>query len=911
MSTATPESSRVEPRITVDVVVHTHWDREWYMDRETTLSRLEAVMERVVADLDAGRLEQFLFDGQTVALEDLTSRAGSGLMARLRAHAQAGRLVLGPWYVASDEFLVSGESLLRNLALGMGQAQALGRGQPLGYLPDTFGHIAQMPQILREFGIGHAVVWRGVEVPHDLFDWRAPDGSSVTTVYLSEGYYLHPLHGPNWLEHTRALLRKLHARRDPEVGGPLLLTHGGDHLAPHPQLQERIRSFNLQQKDFVLQQRTLFSHVQEVSSGNTPRPIVDGELRHNRAAFVLPDVLSTRRYLKRMHQAAEDRLVGQIEPLMAQVGADAADHASLQRAWRWLLQQQAHDSICGCSTDEVHQEMTLRFARLQRALDALQRRVMHRAGMLDWDRHHPHETPPDDTSNLESVPTPTPTALPTTGVFADDNRFTLFNPLPWRRQGWFEVDLFLRGPRRTQLCAVDARGQQWPLEMLRVEQAFELISPLDEFPERLDGHRYTVALQHELAGLSGVALTVTGSSAAANTPSTGRATTTTLDNGAWRVELGPQGELLLTDQRQRPARARRLGILSELDAGDTYNHSPVPGAAPVRMEAWRLISQRHEGQLQELRLSIEGELPEGLDDHRQGASPRTVRCKGELTLRLLGHEPLLRLTLNWHNPACDQRTRLVLGAVPPSTAQTWRDTAFAWTAHPVVLSSIPEPIGRGEAPVSVQPSLSAVAAGPWMLVHLGMHEHEIIPDPWSGTDASWALAVTLVRAVGWMSRRDLRTRGVGAGPDLPTPQAQCLGEDHFDLMLVSHAPDTPAHEALQHAQRLRRPPVALRGHARQWASELNLPSTPLQLSACRRLPDDHLEIRLWNPTQAVVTLLLPQGQWSRRRADGQPFSVADTPDADQATVGAASTDLFTVRPHQLITLRSTTPWGLP
>ena len=87
--------------IPVDVVVHTHWDREWYMDRETTLARLETVMERVAGDLDDGRLQQFLFDGQMVALEDLTARAAPELIRRLHSHARSCRLGLGPWYVAS------------------------------------------------------------------------------------------------------------------------------------------------------------------------------------------------------------------------------------------------------------------------------------------------------------------------------------------------------------------------------------------------------------------------------------------------------------------------------------------------------------------------------------------------------------------------------------------------------------------------------------------------------------------------------------------------------------------------------------------------------------------------------------------------------------------------------------------
>ena len=137
----------------VDVVVHTHWDREWYLPRETTLARLQAVMGDVLDQLDSGALPSFLFDGQTVALRDLLTIAPPDMAARLRHHAQAGRLVLGPWYVSADEFLVSGESLLRNLEFGHADAAAFGAVQKLGYLPDTFGHAAQMPQVLAQFGI--------------------------------------------------------------------------------------------------------------------------------------------------------------------------------------------------------------------------------------------------------------------------------------------------------------------------------------------------------------------------------------------------------------------------------------------------------------------------------------------------------------------------------------------------------------------------------------------------------------------------------------------------------------------------------------------------------------------------------------------------------------------------------------
>ena len=67
---------------------------------------------------------------------------------------------------------------------------AFGGAMEVGYLPDMFGHIAQMPQILRLAGFEHAVVWRGVPTAIDrraAFWWEAPDGSTVRAEYLPVG----------------------------------------------------------------------------------------------------------------------------------------------------------------------------------------------------------------------------------------------------------------------------------------------------------------------------------------------------------------------------------------------------------------------------------------------------------------------------------------------------------------------------------------------------------------------------------------------------------------------------------------------------------------------------------------------------------------------------------------------------
>ncbi|MEU1844827.1 hypothetical protein [Micromonospora sediminicola] len=173
--------------MTVHVVSHTHWDREWYRPMESFRARLAELVARVCDQLDAGELRRFHLDGQTVtALDALAVRPD--LADWIRAHAAAGRLHVGPWHVLADNQLVSGENLVRNLLAARRVAADLGLTlADVGYCPDAFGHPADLPRVLRGFGLDTALVWRGAPPHLARFRWRAPDGSEVLAV--NQGYY--------------------------------------------------------------------------------------------------------------------------------------------------------------------------------------------------------------------------------------------------------------------------------------------------------------------------------------------------------------------------------------------------------------------------------------------------------------------------------------------------------------------------------------------------------------------------------------------------------------------------------------------------------------------------------------------------------------------------------------------------
>ncbi len=365
----------------VTLVPHTHWDREWYAPFGELRSRLVGMMDALLALADGG-FPHFHLDGQTQMIDDyLVVRPERE--ADLRRHVRAGRLSAGPWVAQMDAFLVSGESHLRNLELGLARARELGGALEVGYLPDQFGHVGQMPQILRSVGIGHAVVWRGVPeaVDRDVFRWEAPDGSAVLAGYLAFGYFdgepFRRLADP--VELAEAVRRTVERHRPFAAGDRILVMVGSDHAGPDPTLPERVAAAAGRLEDLEIHIGGIAEHLR----GRRLRaevPTHRGELRSSARANLLTGVASARAHQKRERARVEALLERVAEPLSALVpGAEGAEER-LRRAWKLLLWNGAHDSACGCSHDQVARDVDARFAAARALAEALAREALGRLG---------------------------------------------------------------------------------------------------------------------------------------------------------------------------------------------------------------------------------------------------------------------------------------------------------------------------------------------------------------------------------------------------------------------------------------------------------------------------------------------------------------------------------------------------
>jgi alpha-mannosidase len=361
------------------VIPHTHWDREWYLPFEQFRLHLGRTVDGVLDTLENdASFTSFTLDGQAIVLEDYVDVRPEN-EPRLRALLAARRLEVGPSYVLPDEILVGGESLVRNLLLGRGVCRRFGvEPSTAGYLPDSFGHPAQLPQILAGFGIRTLLFSRGMGDELDdvgvFFRWRAGPVEVVACQMLP--------HYDNFARLTWNHDAEQRVRAIVEAFGELvrragqdeiLLANGSDHLPIEPELPEILAEL---ERSFGATFRT--GRYDEYAPQAEGLPQFEGELVGSRLQNVLRGVNSARIYLKQANERAEQRILSiETAAALGTLRGDATyPAADLRLAWRDLLRNHPHDSICGCSCDEVHRDMVVRYEQLDRSLDYVEREAL-------------------------------------------------------------------------------------------------------------------------------------------------------------------------------------------------------------------------------------------------------------------------------------------------------------------------------------------------------------------------------------------------------------------------------------------------------------------------------------------------------------------------------------------------------
>lgn len=895
----------------VHVLPHTHWDREWYQPFPVFRLRLVDLIDELIPRLEQDdAFTHFQLDGQMAVVDDYLA-VRPEQEERLRALAGAGKLSMGPWYVLPDEFLVSGETLVRDLQLGMSRAGRFGGAMEVGYLPDMFGHIAQMPQLLGLLGFEHAVVWRGVPaaITSPAFWWDAPDGSRVRAEYLPAGYGNGSDLPPD-ADGVRARIDTFRVLQGPLVGDPILLMAGMDHEVPPPHLTRVIEELNRADADrpdgYRLHIAPLVEYLQKASTDGLP--VHRGELRSGARANLLMGVASNRVDVKQAAAKAERALERLAEP-MASLWLDrpARWRPLLEGAWLEVIRNAAHDSICACSHDQVGEAVLLRYAEAtsvaegiaERAVTAAAARMAdpgtvvlnptarRRPGVVELEVPGPFPGDPDPDPRLQVLQEhPEVEELSITDAADAPLKLSLqlLGDHPETAAVRF-VDA-ADGVLEAHLLAVPEEGAVDPGKALATvgrrcgsEPELRLRSVL----HRARPHRRALTLAPPVPGYGWARWEPT----APSQPVSG-VREWGLTNGLVTVEVDPGDGTWSLDGR--PGHGR---LVDGGDAGDTYNWCPPEHDVVVDAPETVVVHRTEHGPLRG-RLVVDAtyRLPARVerraeDDHRRvGEVLQHVRT----TLEVHADEPAVRVTVELDHRTRDHRLR-VHHPLPERAGRSLAECAYTVVERPLWAEG-----GPNEWGLPTFPSRRFVLAGGLTLTHEGLCEYELVDLDGPAEDAATTageLALTLVRATNWLSRGPMPSRPLPAGPDDRLEGAEVLRPLVLRYAVTATAGVDP-HEL---ADRVWSPLLAASapggGDLPDTGALLGV--TGAEVDAVVRDDHDRLVVRVHEPWGRTTTLSITDPATGRPRT-GQVVDLRGRP------LGAFGGTLE-LGPHRIVTVR--------
>ena len=844
---------------TLYIISHTHWDREWYKTFQQFRLKLVHLVDNLLTILDSDPTYlHFMLDGQTIVLEDYLQMRMANF-PRLLDYIRTGRVLIGPWYILPDEFLVSPEATVRNLLIGRQICNLFGQRMMVGYIPDPFGHISQMPQILEGFGIDTACLWRGVpDGSPTLVKWQAPDGSEVLLAHLYNGYG----NIANWpAADEEQSMHALDAAADTlEPHNPTphyLMMRGTDHLEPRPELPGHIRHYNAHNSTGrTALHSTLPAYLEAVKTTIEQDALtlirLKGELRDPHKAHMLPAVLSARMWIKQRNHYAQTLMERWVEPFctwaeLVHRGSDAftpnrqvetsgriVDPGSIiHQAWKLLLNNHPHDSICGCSIDATHNDMVTRFDQVEQVGEELAEQSLK--VLTDY----ANTNPPDGVEPIAALVVFNAAPYPKTDrvmAFVDlpdsceglrliDSQGEIL-PASWERLDREQVEsntytleelygLFeqaaAEGHNHKQLinaglgidqgmpCIDAVFSETLQPDEEALAKAFELIMPMlsevaagTKFRVRVFNSPYAVIhfMAKEVPAFGYATYWVEASKDVANArlellePVDELASDArVIENEFFRVGVeDEQGTLFLLDKRNGHLYHGLNQYIDVGDRGDEYNFTPPEHDTVVvpQILSCEVVSNQVS---QTLSLDLVLNLPVSLADERDQRSSETTECGVQVFACLKQGLPALDFQVLFSNFAQDHRLE-VRFPTDLFVDSARYDGHFDVVSRPIDLPATDaswRELPRPEVPQRAFTDVSTDGRG-LMLANVGLPEVATLRDE----QGNAVIALTLLRSVGWLSRDDLWNRQGHAGPPIATPDAQEQDDYTFNYRIIPH-----------------------------------------------------------------------------------------------------------------------------
>lgn len=734
---------------TLHIIPHSHWDREWYLPFEKHRIRLIDLFDNLIQVMEENEdYTYYHMDGQYVVVEDYLEIRPQ-MRERLFKLIRENRIQIGPWYMLQDEYLTSGEANVRNMLYGIRFCKQIG-ADPVhsGYFPDSFGNVSQAPQIVRGFGFDNAIFGRGVNdigtdnevvkqsgVTKSELIWRAPDGSEVIGVMFANWYH-NAMELPTDPEALKQRLKHIVASTSRfATTDHLLGMNGCDHQPIQMNLHEAIKLANEVQDEVIVKQSNFADYIAEIRKNKDNLAVFEGEIAGQLTSghHLLINTASARVDIKQDNHDAQHLLERIAEPVsvLAMLNGGKYKQDFFTYAWRILMQNHPHDSICSCSCDEIYDEMKERFAKSMACTEAL------RDGSLDY------LAAAVDTSAVNGDK-----AIVVLSLEPNDSIVTV------RANVDFDKDDMVE-----EIAIFDDKGNPVPAKIKLIRNQFTYTLPDDRFRQPKYVNRFEVEMQIKTHGIGYSVYTV--KKCAAQVKTAVAYGDNYMENEFVRVQFNANGTFDLTNKKSGRVYREQNLFEDVQDKGNLYNFGPVAGDVPVTNKETAATVALHEVTPYSvtfkavISIAIDADITTyvTLSDGVARADIRTV-----INNRAENHR--IRALFD-----SDIATSTVLAEGQFDVVRRNIEPAHTWTC--------PYNTQRDQAFVTLETEGGGDAL---MVANRGLCEYEVLRNGHN------TLAITLLRCVG----------EIGDWGVFPTPKGQCKGEYTLEYSAIPYDTDEQA-----------------------------------------------------------------------------------------------------------------------
>ncbi|MGG7078264.1 glycoside hydrolase family 38 C-terminal domain-containing protein [Clostridium sardiniense] len=728
----------------VHVYSHTHWDYEWYFTANETIIQLIYHMDEVIGALESGKVNKYLLDGQISILEEYIKFMPDKFEV-VKKLVNEGKLLIGPWYTQTDELIISGESIIRNLFYGIKNSSKYGDYMKIGYLPDSFGQTKDLPKILNGFDIKRSIFWRGVskdECPNREFIWNSEDGSSVLVYNIKDGYY----YGGNLIynDDVKSVEEKI---LDGSATENILLPVGGDQRYVDFNIKERIKYYqDRTENNFEYIESSCDEFFDDLEKEKNLLQ-VEGEFINPSNSKIHRSIYSSRYDHKYLNDKVERRLIYVLEPLMVMaqnIGLDPKV-SMLEEIWKKLLMNHAHDSACGCNSDKTNDSILSRLIEVDQlsysACDYIVRKIS------------------------ESIKD------------REENDLILFNTLSRTRDEAFTINITTKNK---EFKIIDEDGVEIPLQIIdsKKEYSGSIKRSTEEHDESLYFYVTKAVIKCKINPFSIKRLRVVEEK---SSYSEEEILENIIEDNYYKVEFN-NGKIDITNKLTGEILKDCISIEDSGDDGDTYDYSPPSNDIRLKFDFKDSKCATINGELyKELSISGVFDIPKNLEDRNISRINSSIPYTMKLSLN---NKKIVDCHLEINNNAEDHRMRVIIKTGVTSD-QSITDTPMGIIKRDNTPKHIDDwrELNWKEEPSPIYPMLHFVSLNDTKssatIITKGIKEYEILDNS--------NIALTLFRGVGYLGKPDLiRRPGVASGNEfkyIETPKSQLKGKLKFKFAI--------------------------------------------------------------------------------------------------------------------------------